>query len=287
MKVAITGSTGLIASHLIPLLQSKGHIIHPITRSLLSPENNDQLSILLNECDAIINLAGNTINQRWNKKNKAEIIKSRVKTTHILVETIKAIENKPKVLLSASAVGIYPNGASCDESWTHYGNDFLANVCKVWENEAKETPRSTRVVLMRFGVVLDQNGGAFPKIATPFRLGIGGKIGTGNQGFSWIHITDAINAILFLLENENEQGVFNLTAPDSCTNYHLSKKISKIMKCPSLIAVPAFFLKLALGEQSELVTKGQFAQPKRLTQAGYHFEYPSLEEALTDLLAKR
>lgn len=287
MKIAICGCSGLVGTHLIPLLISKKHFVIPITRSAILPEKKALLVQLLTNCDIVINLAGSPVNKRWSKNYKRQILDSRILTTRAIVNAINDLDKKPKAFLNASATGIYPSNQNCDESCTVYGSDFLARVCQQWESETKSLTQDVRAITLRFGLILDTTAGAFPKLIKPFKLNLGGKIGNGNQGFSWIHIYDAVNAIYFLLNSESASGIYNITSPDSCTNYHFTHKLAALLKCNCFFTVPSFILRFILGEQADIVLKGQFAQPLRLMQEQFHYQYPSLEEALANLLKIR
>lgn len=287
MKIAISGSNGFIASYLIEALRKNNHQVIPIDRVLLLPSNADSLCRTLESCEAVINLAGATINQRWNARNKKLIYDSRIETTRALVLAINSLKQKPQVFISTSAVGAYPINAISDESDTRYGGDFLAQVCKDWEAEARKIEPEVRLVIPRFGVVLASNGGAFPQMSMPFRLFLGGKIATGRQGFSWIHIEDLINGLLFVLENEKADGIINFTAPQITDNTLFTSTLCKIMSRPAWFAIPEFILQFILGEQALLLTEGQKITPKKLIVLGYNFQYPTLDLAIQKLLSTR
>jgi uncharacterized protein (TIGR01777 family) len=287
MKIAISGSNGLIASYLIEALRKNNHQVIPIDRTLLLPSNADSLRHTLESCDAVINLAGATINQRWNARNKKLIYDSRIESTRALVLAINSLKQKPNVFISTSAVGAYPIDAISDENDTRYGENFLAQVCKDWETEARNISSKVRLVIPRFGVVLASDGGAFPQMCIPFRLFLGGKIATGLQGLSWIHIDDLVNGLLLTLNNEKVEGIVNFTSPQITDNALFTSALSKIINRPAWLTIPKFILHLILGDQAQLLTEGQKIMPKKLIDLGFHFQYPTLDLAIQKLLSTR
>ena len=287
MKIAISGSNGLIASYLIEALRKNNHQVIPIDRTLLLPSNADSLRHTLESCDAVINLAGATINQRWNARNKKLIYDSRIESTRALVLAINSLKQKPNVFISTSAVGAYPIDAISDENDTRYGENFLAQVCKDWETEARNISSKVRLVIPRFGVVLASDGGAFPQMCIPFRLFLGGKIATGLQGLSWIHIDDLVNGLLLTLNNEKVEGIVNFTSPQITDNALFTSALSKITNRPAWFTIPKFILHLILGDQAQLLTEGQKIMPKKLIDLGFHFQYPTLDLAIQKLLSTR
>jgi uncharacterized protein (TIGR01777 family) len=287
MKIAISGSNGLIASYLTKTLRENNHQVIPIDRTLLLPSNADSLRHTLESCDAVINLAGATINQRWNARNKKLIYDSRIESTRALVTAINNLNQKPQVFISTSAVGAYPIDAISDENDTRYGENFLAQVCKDWETEARNISSKVRLVIPRFGVVLASDGGAFPQMCIPFRLFLGGKIATGLQGLSWIHIDDLVNGLLLTLNNEKVEGIVNFTSPQITDNALFTSALSKIMNRPAWSTIPKFILHLILGDQAQLLTEGQKIMPKKLIDLGFHFQYPTLDLAIQKLLSTR
>lgn len=203
MKIAISGNSGFIGQHLTDFFSGRGDVIVPLKHSMFLLGNDDKLKEALTGCDVVINLAGTTINQRWTSKAKREIRNSRVCTTRRLVSIINEMPVKPDLFISASAVGIYPDKGIYSETSTSEGSGFLAEVCIRWEEEAQKLSRDVRLVITRFGVVLSNDGGALPKMLLPFRFFVGGKIASGKQGFSWIHIEDVLNAIRFVIEHKD------------------------------------------------------------------------------------
>ncbi len=237
---------------------------------------------------AIINLAGeNVASGRWNQARKSRILLSRLDAAKAIVETLKRLKNKPKVVIPASAIGYYgPRGdEQLDEDSTP-GEGFLANVCRQVENSAEEFEKlGVRCVAIRTGVVLGRNGGALPRMILPFRLYLGGHLGSGRQWFSWISLDDEVAAIKFLMENENLRGVFNLTAPQPATMKEFCQILGKVLNRPSWLNVPGVAARLALGEMAdEMLLSGQRVLPVRLAAAGFKFKHPDLEKALSDII---
>lgn len=280
MRIAISGSTGFIGTHLNSFLTEKGIDVVPLHRAFFTAPDDLSLRIALDGCDAVINLAGATVNRRWTSSYKKKIMGSRVETTQKLVSAINKLKNKPYTLISASAVGIYASEGVQTEDKFVYGDTFLSQVCMQWEEEAKKVSSDVRVVIPRFGVVLAKDGGALPKMLLPFRLYVGGKLATGNQGFSWIHIDDLLNALLLILQNPQLAGTFNFTAPQIMNNQEFARTVTKVLKRPSWLPIPAFIFKLIYGEGHVLMTEGQKAYPLRLLEEGFVFRFYKLSSAL-------
>ncbi|MCD8192949.1 MAG: TIGR01777 family oxidoreductase [Tannerellaceae bacterium] len=285
MKVAISGSSGFIGKNLTAFLTRHHFTVVPIPHSLFYPETAKMLREKLEGCDVIINLAGVSINQRWTESNKKKIMDSRIEATRSLVEAVNSMPVKPAVFISASAVGIYPSdGTLYTENTMREGKGFLADVCHHWEAEAEHISPDVRLVITRFGVVLSSHGGAFPKMALPFRLFMGGEISSGKQGFSWIHIEDLMNALLFIINNPTLSGVINMVAPYPTTNAAFAHEVAKAMNRPAIVRVPAAAFRLLYGEGEVMVTEGQLTDPQKLLSAGYIFRYPDLQMALFELI---
>ena len=195
------------------------------------------------------------------------------------------MKTKPGLLISASAIGIYSQEGTNTETNFRLANDYLGEICKAWEMEAGKANPGTRVIITRFGIVLGKQGGALARMLPLFKLGLGGKIASGKQGFSWIHIIDVVNAIQFIIENTKLSGVFNFTAPGVTDNASYTRIISRVLKRPAIFTVPLFALKLIFGEGSVAVAGGQYALPKHLLDAGYTFRFPDLESAIKDITA--
>jgi uncharacterized protein len=302
MKIVIAGATGFVGTPLSALLIQEGHELTILTRKIQktasrskrvrhiewNPEDESSVVREVDGTDAIINLAGESVvKKRWTKHQKKIIVTSRCNATQILVRSIRDAKSKPKVLLNASAVGFYGprSGISLDESATP-GKGFLANTCKAWEAHAvRAKDFGVRVVRLRIGAVFGKSGGALEKIVPPFRMFVGGALGSGNQWVSWIHLQDVVHIIHFCLTHESISGVVNVTAPQPVTNKVFSLVLAQVLKRPCLVPVPSIALKLLVGEMAdELLVVGQRAIPKKMTEAGYVFQYPEIRGALQHIL---
>lgn len=278
--IAITGASGFVGTSLTKFFSNLGYKIIPLSREILN--NKDKLEEILNSCDIVINLAGANIINRWSESYKKLLYSSRIDTTSKIVNAINNISNKPKLLISTSAVGIYDNKTTHNENGT-FSNDFLSNLCQDWEKKALEAKNDiTKVSIFRFGIVLGKNGGALQKMLTPFKLGLGGTIGSGKQAFSFVHIDDLLNAYKFVIENSHE-GIFNLTAPKPTTNKGLTLALGKTLKRPTILPVPEFVLKLIFSEGARVLTDGQSAIPKKLLDLGFEFKFKTIEETIENL----
>jgi len=277
MNIGITGASGLIGTRLRERLKEAGHAALPIPRDSAPPA-----------CDALVHLAGEPVAQRWTAAARKRIHDSRVEGTRHLVNTLSAQSARPRVLVCASAVGFY--GSRGDQILTEAssaGTDFLARVVVEWE-EAAQLAESLgiRVVRLRFGMVLG-NGGALPKLLPPFRFGVGGRLGSGHQWMAWIHVDDAVNLILFALNYAAIRGAVNATAPHPVTNEEFTERLAITLHRPAFLPVPAFALKLALGDMSEMLLASQRVLPTVAKSAGFRFQYPDLRAALENLLPAR
>lgn len=300
MKVAIAGATGFVGSRLVERLQSGGHQVLVLTRNpaavqRLFPQSVSQLETIsytptesgswqeaIALCDGVVNLAGEPIGEkRWTQRQKQEILNSRKLGTQKIVEAIALANPKPSVLVNASAIGYYGTSetATFDET-SPAGNDFLAQVCQEWEAEAQKVQETgTRLVILRFGIVLD-NGGAIAKMITPFKLFAGGPLGSGRQWFSWIHRDDLVNLIIQALTKSNMEGVFNATAPNPVRMSDLSQTLGQVLNRPSWLPVPNIALEALLGEGSMVVLEGQQVLPKRTQAFGFNYQYTDVRQAL-------
>jgi len=296
MKILITGGTGLIGRHLIPRLLELGHHVIVVTRS---PEKaRQQLDARvelwkgLNErstldgIDAVINLAGEPIaDKRWTEEQKQRLCNSRWHITQKLVELFAASTQPPAVLISGSAAGYYGDLGEVvvtEEEPPH--NEFTHKLCARWEQIACEAQSEhTRVCLLRTGVVLAPKGGILGKMVPPFKLGLGGPIGTGRQYLAWIHIDDMVNGIIWLLDNDL-RGPFNMVSPYPVRNEQFAHALGHALHRPAVLRAPATAVRLLMGESSVLVLGGQRALPKRLEESGFGFRWYDLEEALSDVL---
>ncbi len=282
MNIAISGSGGFIGKQLTSYFQAKGNEVRSISRIYeVTPAN--EIALQLKGVDVIINLAGAPIVGRWTKRYKKVLFNSRIITTRKIVEAIGMMDKKPQLLISASAVGLYSPIGEQTENKYEIADDYLGKICSAWELEAKKATPFVRLAICRFGIVLGKDGGALKRMLPLFRFGLGGKIASGKQGFSWIHIYDVIHAIEFIVENQKLSGEFNFTAPKVVDNRKFTEVLSKMIRKRAFLTVPSFALKLIFGEGSIAVTGGQFAPPKHLLDSGFEFSFPDLKNALEDI----
>lgn len=278
MRIAMSGASGFVGSYLSKRFVENNHEIVAITRQIIADES--ALLATLKGCDAVINLAGANISQRWTPSHKDAMVSSRINTTRAIVNALNAMQHPPKLLISTSAVGIYENGKEHDETSNEFDKGFLGGLAKDWEEEASGASKGgVRVVIFRFGVILGK-GGALAQMLPIFNLGLGGVLGSGEQGFSWIHIEDLYRAYNLVLNSEEYEGVFNLTAPNPVSNKVFTKAIGKALHRPTFFPVPPFALKLKFGEGASILLEGSFVYPKRLLDAGFSFLYPKIDQAL-------
>ncbi len=299
MKATIIGGSGLIGQALAKELESHQHDVTILTRKNIEThiggyhlrhwdgKTASDLALILEGQDSVINLAGESIGKGpWTAARKKLLLQSRVEPTLALVEALRQCKQSPKLLIQASAVGVYGTGShECFES-SQPGNDFLSHLAVEWENASAGTEvQNIRRVIVRTGVVLAKQGGVLAQIALPFKLFIGGPIGSGKQWISWIHLQDEVRAIRFLLERSDALGVYNLVAPHPVTNAQMGKTLAKVLHRPYWLPLPGFLLKLVLGEMSTLILDGQRVIPKKLVEAGFTFNFPELEDAVRDLFS--
>ena len=299
MKIAITGGTGLVGKALSSHLIQEGHQVYILTRkSAVSQSSNPEYIQWLNPgdrpekelegIDAIVNLAGATINNKWTDEYKQKIIASRLQATAEVKRIIEIMPKKPSVLVNASAVGYY--GTSLDEEFTEQsqkGSDFLADTVHQWEASATQVHEmGVRPVLCRFGVIFDKTAGALPRMVLPYKFFAGGKIGSGKQWLSWIHIEDVVRGIVFAIGNNKINGPVNFTAPYPVKMGQFGETLSRVINRPHWMPVPSFALKILLGEMSILVLEGQRAIPEKLLNEGFTFSYPELQSALKEIFGK-
>lgn len=280
MKIGVTGATGLIGGALAHRLTIEGHEVvrlrRPIDRTLLEG------------CDAVVHLAGENVFGRWTAAKKRRIRESRVMGTRLLSEAIAGLERPPRVLLAASAVGYYGDRAAAQlTEESPGGDDFLAQVAREWEAAAAPArQRGVRVANLRFGVVLARSGGALAKMLLPFRLGLGGPIGSGAQYFPWIALEDAVGAMLHVLATESLSGPVNVTAPHVVTQLEFVRTLARVLRRPAVLPVPPLALRLVFGrEAAAFMRNSHYVIPARLVASGYRFRFATLEAALRALLA--
>jgi len=309
MNILMTGATGLVGTALVEKFTAEGNTVYRLTRAESSkssakapgvfdlPWNPSSGGIggsggssslqVPASVDAVINLAGAPIvGGRWTKERKALLRSSRVDTTRGLVSAIAKMEKQPRVLISASAIGYYGNrGEELVAENSAPGTDFLAELAKEWENEAVKAEKfGVRVVWLRFGIILAKQGGALPKMMMPFKFGFGGKLGSGRQWTSWIALQDVVAIVQEALRNDSWKGPINLVAPQAARNSDFTKSLAKVLHRPAIFAVPAFVLRVAMGEMAETLLGGVRVAPQVLEQNGYRFLHANLDEALKGIV---
>ena len=289
MKVLLTGASGFIGSHLSKRLQADGHRVAPVGRHA-RPDGYDwseaSLARGVEETDAVIHLAGeNLFGKRWTARQKNVLRTSRIEPTEMLARLVA--RRKPACFISTSAVGYY--GASADARFgeeSPRGDGFLAGLCGEWESAAAPAAAAgVRTAIVRVGVVLGQGGGALAKMLLPFRLGIGGPLGSGRQWVSWIHVDDLVSLFLFLLENPSASDVFNGTAPQPVTMKVFASALGRALHRPAIFPVPGPILKLALGEVADVLLTGQFVEPRRAVGLGFRFRFAGIDAAMQDAVS--
>lgn len=299
MHYLITGGTGFIGTALCAALIQQGHKLIICTRNKALKSTDTicyvkRISLIHGDTpiDGIINLAGEPIaNGRWTPKKKQTLLDSRLKITEALVELCHRLAVKPKVFISGSAIGYYGSQAGNDklDELSAFSDSFSHQLCAKWERAALEAKKhDIRVCLLRTGIVLESHGGALKKMLPPFKLGMGGKIASGEQWMSWIHLQDMVRIILFCLENENIHGPVNATAPNPVINQDFVKVLADALNKPHCLTTPAFALTLLFGEMAkELLITGQRVVPSKLLEAGFEFEYPFIKQAMEAVVGKK
>lgn len=282
--IAISGINGFLGKNLESFFSKLNYKILGISRDILDDKN--RLENIINSSNIVINLAGANIVKRWTKTYKEELYFSRINTTSKIVQAINSATNKPKLFISSSAIGIYDNSSTCDEN-SKFSNDFLSKLCQDWEKEAlKVKNEDTKVAIFRLSVVLGKNGGALGKMLKPFKLGLGGTIGDGEQAFSFIHIEDLLNAYKFIIDN-NYDGVFNLSSPRPTTNKELTKVLGKTLKRPTIFPLPKVILKLIFGEGARVLVDSQTVLPQKLLDLKFDFKFENIEDTIENLCNER
>jgi uncharacterized protein len=299
MKIAITGGTGFVGQALTEELLEHHHEVMILTRNPDKYDNRSGVTYVnwlsdgakpeedLEGIQAFINLAGESINSgRWTDERKKRIINSRINSTQEVMNIIKALKEKPTCLINASAIGYYPSSRTktYTEASTETADHFLGETVQIWEKEAsKANQLGIRVAYARFGIILGKDEGALPRIALPYKMFVGGTVGSGDQWMSWVHIKDIARAVHFIAETESISGPVNVTAPSPVTMREFGKTLGAVLGRPHWLPVPSLALKVAMGEMSALVLEGQEVLPSVLSENGFQFEYPELKSALIDI----
>ncbi|MGQ1786630.1 TIGR01777 family oxidoreductase [Saccharicrinis sp. GN24d3] len=286
MKICLTGGTGFLGSRIGLFFKENGFEVVNISRQDFkgSPKT---IADKIEGANMLINLAGAPILKKWTSSYKKTIRDSRVETTKLLVEAIGLAKNKPSIVLSSSAVGIYDDVYEHDEFSDRLGDDFLASVCKDWESAlAPLTSMNVKLAVMRIGVVLDAKQGALAKMLPSFKMGLGAVVGDGLQSFPCIHINDFLSAIWYILKNPESNGVYNLVAPDMVSNQYFSKKLGEKLNRPVLFKASKFMMKMVFGDGASVLLKGQKVKPQRLLDLNFPFQFPTVDAMLDDLVRK-
>ena len=298
MRILVTGSNGLIGHALLADLSANGHNVVTLTRSKAHATGRhilwDPIAGVIDKDDledfeAVIHLAGESILGRWTPNKKTRILESRAKGTRLLCETLGQLRNRPRVLVSASAVGYYGDrGDQMLDEESSAGSLFLSEVAKAWEDATKPAASNgIRVVNLRIGFVLSQDGGGLATMLLPFKLGLGGRVGSGRQYLSWIAIDDLVGAISHAILTDSLRGPVNAVAPNPVTNQEFTKTLGSVLRRPTIFPLPAFAARLVMGEMAdELLLASARITPKRLLASGYKFQFPKLKEALRHVLGK-
>jgi uncharacterized protein len=300
MKVVITGGTGLIGRTLAEDFAKDGHEVYVLSRSIPNDQNvQDGIKRVkwdgrtakgwghyVDGADAVVNLAGENLSAgRWTEKRKRAILQSRIDAGQAVVEAFEQASQKPPVLVQASAVGRYGiNPPDVVDETSSFGSDFLSGVCRQWEESTKSVERmGVRRVVIRMGVVLSDQGGAFPRLILPFKFFVGGALGTGKQWLSWVHLQDEVRAIRFLIEQPAVIGPFNISA-EPVTNQEFARIAGSVMHRPAFFSAPAFVIRTLFGEMSTVILDGQRVSSAKLQNLGFSYNFPDVESALKDLI---
>ncbi len=305
MRIVVTGGTGFVGTALVDSLLGRGDEVIILTRGKAkppapsqggtlehrpwTPEEAGEWQNVVDGADAVVHLAGaGVMDERWTPERKALIRSSRVVSTELLAKAIAGAKKKPDVLVSGSAVGFYGMRED-DTTLTEEdpnGSDFLAELVRDWEKAAAPArDAGVRVCYPRIGIVLGKEGGALKEMLPPFRAFVGGPVGAGTQWMAWIHLRDTVRAIEAMIDRKDLEGIYNVSAPEPVTSNEFAKTIGKVLKRPSFMRVPAFALKLALGESAAVLLTGQRAIPRKLVDAGFEFVFPDLTSAIEDLVS--
>lgn len=285
MNIKLTGSNGYIGQLISKKLEEKGHSVSGIERNLLY-RDTENLKKELQYSDVVINLAGAPILQRWTEKNKEIIYDSRVVTTRNVVAAINGLPNsqRPKKVVSASAIGIYKSGYSHTEESHNLDEGFVGKVVKDWENSLNDLSSDVQKVIFRLGVVFGREAQTIKNMLLPFKLGLGGKIGSGEQPFPFIHEEDVVSAFVWATEQYQSNETFNLSAPENISNKEFTRSLANQLNRPAFFTIPAFALQLIYGEAASLLTQSPEVSSEKIQNAGFEFNYPNINSALKEIL---
>lgn len=299
-RIVVTGATGLIGRQLTHELTARKYDVTICSRTIEKAQyyfpmltsfvrwghdNFEEILSAVNQADGVFHLAGETLAQRWTKKSKRRIVESRINGTQLIARAILNSTNPPKFLFSASAIGYYGDGGEKDlDENSQAGFDFPAQVCKEWEKAALSVENVTRVVCGRIGIVLSKHEGALSKLLPAFWCFMGGALGSGNQWWSWVHLTDAANMMIWAMETPEVKGAINICSPNQAQMKNVTNTLSKIINRPAWLNMPAFALKIILGEMSTIALSSQKVMPIKAVEYGFHFQYYDMQTALIDIM---
>lgn len=290
MDIAFTGYHGFLASSMRERWRHEGYRFYALERNA----NDEQWREILTKANVVVNLAGSPVLQRWSKKGKQRIFQSRVQTTARLVRLINEMQalhlSAPTLLISASAIGVYPDDGAeiSDEYSQRTGGSFLSSVVLNWEDQAMQlTHPGVRLVIARIGIVLSSKAGLVKKILPIFKLGLGGKVASGKQKMSFVHIDDLVRAFHFFISNTQAKGTFNIVATEVATNEVFTRCISRLLNVPAILPVPAFALRMVFGDAASIMVNGENVYPTRLLKHGFTFRFPLIEDAVKDILVNK
>jgi uncharacterized protein len=283
MRISLSGSTGFIGGKLLEKFSGTDWQFTIMNRDSFALDDDAFIEQKIRGADVVINLAGAPVAHRWTESYKQEIYRSRIDPAQKIARCIIRSQEKPKLFISASAIGIYDTIHTHTEESRDFASDFLGKVCMDWEKEAMTAKDATRVVVLRTGVVLDRDKGALASMHKMFSIGLGGTIGDGKQPFSWIHIRDLLSMIEFIVKNDDITGVVNAVAPNPTTNSHFTKTYGKVLLQPAIMKVPPFALKALYGEGASFLLNGQAVIPEKLLNHGFGFEFMTIESALLNI----
>ena len=289
MRIVIVGASGLIGGAISRVLDGEGPDIVPIGRKQFKWDIHD-FKALFREADVLINLAGAPVLKRWSTSHKKKLYKSRIDTAEKIHTAFKLLKHRPRIYIAASAIGIYePSDELHTEQSKEFDQGFLGRLVADWEqgNAQFADLHNVRVIIMRLGVVLSRQGGAYPRMARPFKWGVGGRIGKGLQGMSYIHLSDLVKAVLYFITTPTTSGVYNLTAPNPVSNRDFSRRLAKALKRPGFMIIPGFMLKLLYGEAAQILINSPWVVPEKLQDSGFEFDYPDIQSALVELTSRR